>query len=135
MTKRTSDGKKWAEIGTGGLETWSGFVSEAYHSKLMWPSCFPLFNRIRRSDPEISIVRQLFSALARRVSLKYEAGVDEPQEVDEKAVAFGNEVLADLYWGLESSPSAITHLSSNGIWTMTPAGFTGSSSTTHQTPK
>jgi hypothetical protein len=124
MTKRTSDGKKWAEIGTGGLETWSGFVSEAYHSKLMWPSCFPLFNRIRRSDPEISIVRQLFSALARRVSLKYEAGVDEPQEVDEKAVAFGNEVLADLEGGVSQLVDTIVSyvpFLGWGWWEVVPA--------------
>lgn len=97
---RTSSARKWAEIGSVGLDVWSGFISEAYNAKLEWPTCYPLFNRIRRSDPEIAIVRQLFTALARRVQFRFEPGVEDPGEADELAVTFGNEALDDLDGGL-----------------------------------
>ena len=63
---------KFKEIGSGGLELWSGFIKEAYHTELQWPAVEPLFSRIRRSDAEISIVRLMYSALARDVQFRWE---------------------------------------------------------------
>ncbi len=98
--KITSNRKKWQEIGTPGLDIWSGFVNEAYHTDLYWPSVYPLFNRIRRSDPEISISRQMFVSFARQLSLSWVPATDEPNESDTKAVDFGNEALLDLDGGV-----------------------------------
>ena len=53
------------EIGYQGLKEFSGYVQEAFAKELYWPSCSPLYSRMRRSDPEISVVRNVFSALAR----------------------------------------------------------------------
>ena len=94
-----SDGQKWAEIGSPGLEIFGGFVSEAYHADLEWPTVYPLFNRIRRSDPEISIVRQLFVALARRLKFVWVPDSADPNEDDQKAVDFGAEIFGDLEGG------------------------------------
>ena len=99
---KSSNAKKWAAIGSAGLDIQSGFVTEAYHADLQWPACHPLFSRIRRSDPEISIVRQLFVALASDIGTKYEIPeeVESPTPDDEGAVIFGNEVLQDLDGGI-----------------------------------
>ena len=72
---------KWQEQGTPGLDTWSGFVQKAYSEDLFWPDVFPLYNRIRRSDPEISIVRGGYQALARKVEI--EVVTPEPTEKDD----------------------------------------------------
>lgn len=97
-----SSESKWTEIGTPGLEIMSGFVSEAYHADLQWPACQPLFSRIRRSDPEISIIRQLFVALASDIGVMFQTPeqVESPTDDDKKAVDFGNEILEDLDGGI-----------------------------------
>ncbi len=100
LTKTQS---KWAEIGSSGLEVWSGFISEAYNTDLYWPTVYPLYNRIRRSDPEITIARNLFVALSRRLDLAFVPGTDEPTPDDQAATDFGNEALLDL----EDGPSAL----------------------------
>lgn len=90
--------RKWIEIGSAGLDAWSGFISEAYNAKLQWPTCEPLYSRIRRSDPEITIVRQLFDALGNGIAIAYEIP-EEPTPDDELAVQFGNEALEDIEGG------------------------------------
>ena len=97
-----TNAKKWAEIGSPGLEIWSGFVNEAYHADLYWPTCYPLYNRIRRADPEVSIVRVLFVALARRLKMAWVPDTDEPTDGDTEAAKFGNEAMLDL----DGGPSA-----------------------------
>ena len=97
--KITSNRKKWQEIGTPGLEIWSGFVNEAYHTDLYWPSVYPLFNRIRRSDPEISIARQMFVAFARQLSFNWVPVAEDPTDDDLLAADFGNEAMLDLDGG------------------------------------
>ena len=90
---------KWMETGSVGLDAWSGFISEAYNTDLYWPSAYPIYNRIRRSDPEISIARTLFVALSKDISLSYVPGTDDPSPDDLLAAEFGNEALADIEHG------------------------------------
>lgn len=96
--RSTAAAKKWAEIGSTGLEIWSGFISEAYLADLRWPRCAPLFSRIRRSDPEISIVRQVFVALGRSMEISYGLP-DEPTSGDLLAQEYGNTALEDIEGG------------------------------------
>lgn len=56
------------EVGTSGLKEYSGFVAEAYNSSLYWPTVQPLFARLRRSMPEIVMIRDGFTAWARNTS-------------------------------------------------------------------
>lgn len=101
--KRTgSNANKWLEIGTPGLDSSFGFLSEAYISKLEWPSVYPVYNRIRRSDPEITIIRQLFTALASQMSLNWELPWDNPTDDDLRAQEFANSVLEDVEGGIGS---------------------------------
>lgn len=87
------------EIGVGGLREFAGFISEAYNQELRWPSVQPLYSRMRRSDPEVSIVRNVYSSLARRVKFDWELPDDATDE--EKAAAeFGASVLEDMDGGI-----------------------------------
>ena len=89
---------KFAEIGSSGLESWSGFIREAYHADLQWPAAEPLFSRIRRSDPEMSVVRTIYSALARDVNLKF-VEPEDANSAESEATEFGNQVIEDMEGG------------------------------------
>lgn len=90
--------RTFVEIGTSGLRQWNGFIEEAYNTKLTWPSVQPLYNRIRRSDPEISQVRHMFTALSRGVDFRWEAP-ENPSEDDLKAQEFAQQVMDDIEGG------------------------------------
>jgi len=90
----------YTEHGTPGLEANFGFITQAYNTDLTWPTVQPLFSRLRRSDPEMTIVRNLFLTLARELQMSWSV----PQEYQDNkaaqdAVEFGNSVLEDLDGG------------------------------------
>ncbi len=89
---------KWSEIGTLGLPSVSGYIQAAYHADLQWPGVYPLYNRLRRSDPEVSIIRQIFSAVTSRVRLEFRRPqTDIPESDDDKrALEFAQSALADM---------------------------------------
>lgn len=87
------------EIGSQGLKTTMGFVNEAYHHELRWPTVQPLYSRLRRSDPEISIVRQVYAALARGIKLRWELP-DNANDAEKKAAEFAETVLDDADGGI-----------------------------------
>jgi len=89
------------EIGYQGLKEFSGYVQEAFAKELYWPSCSPLYSRMRRSDPEISVVRNVFSALARAQSFYWELP-DNPSGGDKAAQEFAETVLDDLDGGVST---------------------------------
>lgn len=89
------------QLGDVGLHQWSGYISEAYNAELYWPGCARLYKRLRRADPEVSVVRGLFGTLSRKAELYFETPEDAtPAEVE--AAEFGMSVLADMDGGLSS---------------------------------
>lgn len=88
----------YQEIGTSGLKQYSGFVEEAYATELRWPSVQPLYSRLRRSDPEISTVRTVFTALARACSIDWQLP-DKPSDVEKEAAEFAQEATGDIAGG------------------------------------
>jgi hypothetical protein len=84
----------------GGLDQFSGFVAKAYNAELYWPNVFPLYNRLRRSDPEVAVVRGVFSTVAAGVRIRWELP-SNPSDDDKKFVEFGEQVLDDLEGGIE----------------------------------
>ena len=103
MTRQATraGGFSFEELGTQGLELWSGFIQEAYDTELYWPSVYPLYNRLRRSDPEIGgIVRPAFTMLARGVKLDWESP-DAPSDDDKRAADYGRELLEDMEGGAD----------------------------------
>jgi len=90
--------RKWTEIGTAGLQAYMGYVEEAYHRELHWPGVQPLYSRMRRSDPEMAIVRNVYQALARAVKLEWELP-DDASDDDKRAQEFGEQMLQDIEGG------------------------------------
>lgn len=124
MIRATTNGRQpgiFEEVGTTGIETYAGYIQRAYHAQVRWPTCEPLYSRIWRSDPETVIVRQLFSALAGKLRLHWELppDVEEPSEIDQRALDFAESVLADIDGGVgQWIESAITRVPffGFGIW-------------------
>lgn len=93
----------YTEYGSEGLQSYQGFIEEAYHTDLTFPTVVPLYNRLRRSDPEITLVRQLFVSLARGLEIYFEPPEQNPKgSAENKASDFGNEVLQDIEGGVDS---------------------------------
>jgi hypothetical protein len=110
------------ETGSTGLRQYSGFVEEAFARELRWPAVQPLYSRMRRSDPEISMVRFVFSALARGLSFEVQEP-DDPADADHRASEFVESVLEDM----DGGPSTfVDTLVSNvpffgwGVWEIVP---------------
>lgn len=100
-------GNKWAEVGTPGLETTSGFIQEAYSAELYWPDCEPLYSRIYRSDPEVAMVRTIFEAWASKQTISVEipsviGGIEQekPNDDDQRAADFVQQALEDMEGGI-----------------------------------
>lgn len=92
----------FAELGTTGLEMMDGMIQKAHTADLYWPGVFPLYSRIRRSDPEIAIIRQGFASLGSKAQVQYIADSTEPSDTELEAIDFGNEVLDDIADGMAS---------------------------------
>lgn len=90
---------KYDEIGDSGLKQYAGFIEEAYHAELRWPAVQPLYSRMRRSDPEVSIVRNIYTSLARRLRFEWELP-DDPTPDEQAAADFGASVLDDMDGGI-----------------------------------
>ena len=86
------------ETGTSGLDAWSGYIYEAYNADLYWPDVYTLYNRLRRSDPEITIIRHLYSAMAHDVTFEWELPEDATP-ADEQLNEFLNSLLNDIQGG------------------------------------
>lgn len=100
QTDKPTQREEFEEIGSLGLEVFSGFISEAYNAELFWPQVQPLYSRIRRSDPEVSIIRINFLTLTRDLNLFWEIvpGLED-NKAEQDAKEFGDQVLADLDGG------------------------------------
>lgn len=122
---------RWDEIGSSGLQAYSGFITKAYVSELFWPSAEPIYSRIWRSDPEVTIVRHLFSAWAGKLSpewivpeVKGPDGEPLPPSDDDRAAAyFANTAMEDIDGGIDGwLTSAITRVPffGFGYWESVP---------------
>lgn len=112
----------YKEIGDRGIKQWMGYIEAAYSADLRWPGVQPLYSRLRRSDPEISAVRQVFAALARGCSIDWQLP-DEPNDADKEAQAFAQSVTDDIAGGpgafLETMVSQVPFMGW-GWWEVVP---------------
>lgn len=86
---------KLDEIGSTGLSTWGGYIEQAYIPELAWPRVASTYNRIWRSDPEVTIARNLYGALAGKVTVGWEFPTErgnkelpKPSKADEEFLDF-----------------------------------------------
>jgi len=106
--------KPFEEVGTPGLDMYSGWIMKAYNTQLFWPSVEPLYSRIWRSDPEVTVVRTLFDAWASGLDVTIElpenvGGQEVPaMDDDKKAQEFGYSVLDDIEGGIGKWVTSVT---------------------------
>ncbi len=88
---------KLDEIGTTGLSTYSGWIDQAYIHELTWPAVAPTYARIWRSDPEVTIARNLYGALAGKVAVSWEFPEERGNKELPKPTKADEELLDFLY--------------------------------------
>jgi len=86
------------EAGSSGLKEFSGFITEAYNSALYWPQVQPTYSRLRRSMPEIVIIRQAFSSWARNVTIRVDLP-ENPTDDDKRYQEFIESVFTEIEGG------------------------------------
>jgi len=114
---------RFKEKGSQGLAMMSGFIQEAYHTKMEWPGCYSLLERIRRSDGEISVARLMMSSFASQVGFRYEIDWEDPTDDDKQFEEFGNQVLDDIEDGIQkwrNTLAAQVPFMGWGLWYVTP---------------
>ena len=84
---RPKIGIRFVEAGSEGIKEYSGFITEAYNAQLYWPTVQPLYSRIRRSMPEIVMIRNIFTSWARHVRPVVELP-DDPTQDDQDYQTF-----------------------------------------------
>lgn len=122
-TKNTNESKgRFEEIGTLGLDAFAGIINEAYLKELRWPGVWPVYKRLHRADPEVSIARFLFGSMASQVKFKPRLP-DNPSEDDRRFQQFLFEVLDELAPGIEQfRDKLVTHVPFMGFgwWEIVP---------------
>src|SRR5579859_2305950 len=89
------------EYGFPGVLSFGGYIQQAYQRELYWPGVYPLYNRLRRSDPEVSVVRQIFSAVAGDLRVEWKGPEEGATSDDKRALEFAESALLDLEGGIE----------------------------------
>ena len=82
------------EVGSEGLETFAGRVTEAYIAKLEWPGAYAIYNQMRRRDPTLRSMLNAIRFLARQAEWKAEAASDGAG--DRAAKEFLDSCLVDM---------------------------------------
>lgn len=114
---------KFDEIGTTGLDVFSGIISKAYLTKLQWPSVQPIYDRIYRADSEVTIQRIMMANAAGDQTLKVEipAEVENPTQGDKDARDFYEQALIDMdinrFWIKNTSTTPFYGF---GWWSIVP---------------
>jgi hypothetical protein len=99
MSDQTQPTKNiFQQIGTPGLEAFSGYIGEAYIPELRWPTVYPIYNKYRRADPETVIAREVFATMARGIRLQFSPR-DDATDDEKKFAEFGDSALDDIAGG------------------------------------
>lgn len=124
--------RRFEEIGTTGLEEWSGWIQEAYRTELQWPGVEAEYSRIWRSDPELTIQRNFYGSWASTLTPRFElpptSDIGEDSETtddDKAALEFANQVLVDIEDGITAwLVSTVTRTPFYGFgWWEAPPGI------------
>lgn len=85
------------ELGDIGIQEYFGLIMQAYYKQLRYPTCQVDYERLRTSDPEISMVRLFFVALSGSIGMHWEI----PEDGDEKALEFAESVTEEMEGGFQ----------------------------------
>ena len=87
------------EIGTSGLEVYWGQVEKADNSKLFWPTCYDLFNKFLRRDPQVAQWRVATASMASKVDWYWELPQEDPTPTETAFLKFLHSIWDDLPGG------------------------------------
>jgi hypothetical protein len=100
-SKKPPKGIPLGELGTTGIKEFRGFIEQAYNRKLVWPEVYSEYSRLRRSMPEMGMVRQLFTVLGRGISPSIELP-EKPSDDDKKYQEFIESEFDNMEGGFSS---------------------------------
>jgi len=120
----------YSEIGDSGLTEWAGWIQEAYRTELQWPGVSKEYDRLWRSDSEVTMMRNMYASWASSLDVRFElpsasdVGEEtEPSDDDKRALDFANQVLEDVEGGIGKwFTAAMTRVPfyGFGIWEYSP---------------
>ena len=132
MFPETTKQDEFTEIGTSGIEGFGGYFTNAYIAPLQYPTVVPTYQRLWRSDPEMTVVRNFFSALSGDMELHWmlpqEVGgeeMGEPTDDDKRYLDFAQSLGNDIKGGFEQwlvSCTTKTPFFGFGLWEL-PLGL------------
>lgn len=94
--------KDFTERGDSGITRMMGYIQQAYNKDLYWPAAGKEYERMRRTDPEMTIIRSVFSSMASAVNIEWQInGVDTPNQQESQALEFAESVTAEIPGGFE----------------------------------
>ena len=121
----------FTEIGEVALQEMAGWINEAYRTELQWPGVAREYDRIFRSDSEVTMMRNMYASWASSLTVRFElpassdVGEDtEPTDDDKRALDFANQVLNDIEGGINKwFTAAMTRVPFYGFgWWEAPPG-------------
>lgn len=95
----STEGILMDEAGSTGLHIYSGMIAETWNAELRWPQAWIIYERIRRTDPEMTVVRQIFSALVRSVKINVKLHKNSTDD-DKRFQEFMYQCLDDMEGGI-----------------------------------
>ena len=95
---KAEDEANWREKGVYGYGVYAGFVRAAYSSELYWPEVIRIYSKIRRGDPEVGIVRQVWSTFVQNCKGKW-IPPDNPTDEEKRAQEFAESIFDDMLGG------------------------------------
>ncbi len=98
-TPKSNGSGRMAEIGTPGIEVYSGFVMQADNVKLFWPAVWPLYNRLLRRSDVVAQWRELTTAMVSGNTLYWESPLENPSDADLRFVEFLHTIWDDIPGG------------------------------------
>lgn len=111
------------EAGTSGLREAGGFIAEAYNTALYYPGAYPVYNKIRRSMPEVVTIRTAFTAWARNVKPEVDLP-EKPTPDDKRYKEFVEQDFENMEGGFtQFMDTTINHVPFMGFgwWDVAPA--------------
>lgn len=97
------------EAGTSGLKEMGGVFAEAYLPTLQYPGAYQFYEKLRRSMPEIVIVRRTFEAWARSIKPTIDLP-DDPTDDDKRYQEFIEQDFENMEGGFSAFlETAVSH--------------------------
>lgn len=93
------------EEGSTGIGNITGYLDFSPLPELRWPSAYKVYNRLRRTDPEVSVARLMMTLFGRSVRLEFRSGASGQN--DDEALKYVRTMFNEMEGGTNSLIDAI----------------------------